>query len=87
MSTATLDRKTDLHQLVLEGILLDSGVPLCHWHEWFDFVYYGLPRSDAARKCKGSAAAFKSILAELSKQCKHKFPPKGWQPSARRKAG
>ena len=86
MSTATLERKTDLHQLVLEGILMDSGVPLCHWTEWFDFVYYGVPRSDAARKCKGSAAALNSILIELSKQCKHKFPPKNWKPSCR-KAG
>jgi hypothetical protein len=84
MSTATV--KTDLHQLVLEGILMDSGVPLCHWTEWFDFVYYGVPRSDAARKCKGSAAALQSILIELSKKCKHKFPPKNWKPSSHRAA-
>jgi hypothetical protein len=84
MSTATLERKTDLHQLVLEAILMDSGVPLCHWTEWCDFVYYGVPRSDAARKCKGSAAALNSILTELSKQVTHKFPPKDWQPAVRK---
>ena len=40
MSTATLKRKSDMPQLVLEGILLDCGVPLCYWSEWFDLVYY-----------------------------------------------
>ena len=49
-----LERKTDLHQLVLEGILMDSGVPLCHWTEWFDFVYYGVPRSDAPASARAA---------------------------------
>lgn len=86
MSTATLERKSDMPQLVLEGILLDCGVPLCHWSEWFDLVYYGAPRSDAARTCKGSAAALQAILKELSKKCPFKFPPKNWKPSRRKQA-
>ena len=85
-ATATVQRKTDLHQLILEGILLDNGVPLCFWPEWFDFVYYGAPRSDAARKCKGSAAALQAVLKELSKQCAFRFPPKDWKPSRRKQA-
>ena len=48
MSNATLERKCDLPQLVLEGILLDSKVPLKHWTEWFDLTYYGIRPSDAA---------------------------------------
>ncbi len=47
MSNATLERKCDLPQLVLEGILLDSKVPLKHWTEWFDLTYYGIRPSDA----------------------------------------
>jgi len=30
------------------------------------------------------AAALQSILVELSKQVKHKFPPKNWKPSSRK---
>jgi hypothetical protein len=84
MSTATLERKTDLPQLVVEGCLIRAGVPLRYWSQWLDFVWYGIHRSDAARKCKGSAAAFNAILAELSKKSKHKFPPPGWQPGMRK---
>jgi hypothetical protein len=32
------------------------------------------------------AAALQSILIELSKQVKHKFPPPGWKPSRNRAA-
>ncbi len=86
MSTATAQRKTDLHQLILEGILLDSGVPQCFWSEWFDLVYFGTPRSDAAQKCEGSAAALQAILKELNKKCSFKFPPKNWKASRRKQA-
>ena len=86
MSTATLKRQSDMPQLVLEGILLDCGVPLCYWSEWFDLVYYGAPRSDAARTCEGSAAALQAILNELNKKCSFKFPPKNWKQARRKQA-
>ena len=43
MSNATLERKCDLPQLVLECILLDSKVPVKHWTEWFDLVVLRYP--------------------------------------------
>ncbi|MGO9115855.1 MAG: hypothetical protein ACLP9L_42155 [Thermoguttaceae bacterium] len=87
MSNATLERKCDLPQLVLEGILLDSKVPLKHWTEWFDLTYYGIRPSDAARHCRGSATALSRILTAISDRYFQekgiKFPPKGWTPSKR----
>jgi hypothetical protein len=88
MSNAT--KKCDLPQIQLECILLDSGVPVKHWTEWFDLVYYGIRPSDAARKCKGSAKALPAILTAISeryfKEKGIKFPPKGWKPSKRQLA-
>jgi hypothetical protein len=90
MSTATLERKSNLPQLVLEGILWDNKIPVKHWADYFDLTYYGLPLSDAARNCKGRAAAIKSIVTELSnryfKEKGIRFPPPGWKPGMR-KAG
>jgi hypothetical protein len=87
-ATATLDRKCNLHQLILEGILWDNKIPLKYWADYFDLTYYGVPLSDAARKCKGRAAAIQGILTELSnayyKEKGIRFPPPGWKPGMRK---
>jgi hypothetical protein len=80
----------DLDQLTLECLLLEAGVPVKHWTEWFDLVYYGIRPSDAARKCKGSSKALPAILTALSeayyKAKGIKFPPKNWKPSRKQLA-
>jgi hypothetical protein len=86
----TLERKSDLPQIQLEGILLTAGVPVKHWTEWFDLVYLGARPSDAARHCKGSAKALPAILKAISdryfKKLGVRFPPKNWKPTRKQLA-
>jgi hypothetical protein len=88
MSNAT--KKCDLPQLDLECLLLKAGVPVDYWSEWFDLTWFGLPMSDEARHCKGSAQALASILTAISdryfKKLGIRFPPKGWKPSKKQLA-
>jgi hypothetical protein len=89
MSTV-LERKSNLNQLVLECILMDNGIPLSDWAEWFDLVYYGIAPSFSVRHCKGGAKALEAILKALSdeyfKEKGIRFPPKGWKPSRKQLA-
>ena len=74
MSTATL-----------ESILTQHAIPRNCWGEWRALVFDGArPRKELRRRLRNvgnHAAALQSILIELSKQVKHRFPPK---PSSRK---
>ena len=85
MSNAT--KKCDLPQLDLEGILLDSKVPLKHWTEWFDLDVLRYPPVRCGAPLPGVRKALSRILTAISdryfKEKGIKFPPKGWKPSKR----
>jgi hypothetical protein len=73
MSTATL-----------ESILTRYAIPRDTWKEWKALVKGTRPSKGLLRRLRhvgNYAAALQSILVELSKQVKHKFPP---QPSSRK---
>jgi hypothetical protein len=83
-------KKCDLPQLDLECLLLEAGVPVRYWPEWFDLTWYGTPPSKAARHCRGSSKALPAILDAISERYFKakgiRFPPKDWQPSKRQLA-
>jgi hypothetical protein len=74
----------------LETILTQHAIPLTYWREMRALVFDGARPSKALlrrlRNVGNYAAALNSILIELSKQVKHKFPPRKWKPSSSRKA-
>jgi hypothetical protein len=69
----------------LESILTQHAIPRNCWGEWRALVFDGArPRKELRRRLRNVgnyAAALQSILIELSKQVKHRFPPK---PSSRK---
>ena len=69
----------------LESILTQHAIPRDCWGEWRALVFDGArPRKELRRRLRNVgnyAAALQSILIELSKQVKHRFPP---QPSSRK---
>ncbi len=73
----------------LEAILREHNIPAREWGEWSALVFQHIrPSAELIHRLHhvgNYAAALQSILIELSKQVKHKFPPKDWKP-ARRKA-
>jgi hypothetical protein len=84
MSTATLTRKTDMSDRKLESILAAHRIPAREWPEWRGLVFYGIRPSFASRVRRGNrGGAFNSILIELTKKCKFRFPPPNWKTAAR----
>ena len=69
----------------LESILTKHAIPRGCWAEWRALVFDGARPSNGLlrrlRNVGNYAAALQSILIELSRQVKHKFPPK---PSCRK---
>ena len=65
----------DPKQLLVESVLMRCGVPERYWDQYLDMVYYGIPRTVGAQNCRGASAAVAMLLVELSKDCRHKFPP------------
>jgi len=69
----------------LESILTQHAIPLTYWPAMRALVFDGArPRKELRRRLRNVgnyAAALQSILIELSKQVKHRFPP---QPSSRK---
>jgi hypothetical protein len=75
----------------LETILTQHAIPLACWPEMRALVFDGArPSSELRRRLRNVskyAAALQSILIELSKNVKHKFPPKRHcKPSSHRAA-
>ena len=73
----------------LENILVQHAIPRGTWKEWKALVKGTRPSNELLRRLRNVgnyAAALQSILIELSKQVKHKFPPPGWKPSRNRAA-
>ena len=74
----------------LESILREHNIPALEWGEWSALVFQckrpGAELLYRLHHVGNYMAAFNSILVELSKQVKHKFPPKGWKPSSHRAA-
>ena len=75
----------------LESILTQHAIPLAYWPEMRALVFDGArPSSELRRRLRNVskyAAALQSILIELSKNVKHKFPPKRHcKPSSHRAA-
>ncbi|MGA2621980.1 MAG: hypothetical protein ABSF26_30630 [Thermoguttaceae bacterium] len=74
----------------LESILTQHAIPRNSWGEWRALVFDGTrPSKETLRYLRNIgnyAGALQSILIELSKQVKHKFPPKNWKPSSHRAA-
>ena len=64
----------------LDSILTRHAIPLTYWPEMRALVFDGArPSKELLRRLRNVgnyAAALQSILVELSKQVKHKFPPK-----------
>ena len=71
----------------LEAILRQHEIPAREWGEWSALVFQHQRPSDELihhlHHVGNYAAALNSILIELSKQVKHKFPPRDWKPSPR----
>ena len=68
----------------LNSILTQHAIPRDTWAEWKALVFKGTRPARNWRRLRNVgnyAAALQSILIELSKQVKHKFPPEGWKPS------
>jgi len=90
-ATATMVRKANIRETTLEVLFTEHAIPNFYWEEMKALVYYGQrPAADLLFRLNhvgNYMQCLRAILGELSKQCKHRFPPKGWQPSARRKAG
>ena len=63
----------------LESILTQHAIPLTYWPEMRALVFDGArPSKELLRRLRNVgnyAAALRSILVELSKQVKHRFPP------------
>ena len=63
----------------LEAILRQHEIPAREWGEWSALVFQSIRPSKElihrVHRVPNYIAALKSILIELSKQCKHKFPP------------
>ena len=63
----------------LEAILRQHEIPAREWGQWSALVFQGKRPSKElihrVHRVPNYIAALKSILIELSKQCKHKFPP------------
>ena len=72
----------------LESILTQHAIPRHSWEEWQSLVFDGKrPSKELLYRLHNVGkyiAAFNTVLAELSKQVKHKFPPKNWPPSSRK---
>ena len=63
----------------LEAILRQHEIPAREWGQWSALVFQSKRPSKElihrVHRVPNYIAALKSILIELSKQCKHKFPP------------
>ena len=72
----------------LESILTANAIPSAYWPEMRALVFDGArPSKTLVHRLNhvgNYMAALRSILAELSKQVKHKFPPKDWKPASRK---
>ncbi len=72
----------------LDSILTGHAIPSADWPEMRALVFDGArPSAELLRRLRNVgnyAGALQSILIELSKQVKHKFPPPGWKPSRKR---
>ena len=72
----------------LESILTQHAIPLGYWPEMRALVFDGTrPSKGLLRRLRRVAKyrrALDSILTELSKQVRHVFPPRGWQPRCRK---
>jgi hypothetical protein len=83
--SATMTRKANVSEATLEAIFDEHDIPAFYHAELKELVYYGKrPASDLLLRLKHVGKykeCLHSILVELSKECKHKFPPKGWKPS------
>jgi len=79
-----------MSKATLKTILTRYAIPLAYWPEMRALVFDGArPSKELLRRLRNVgnyAAALQSILIELSKQVKHKFPPQDWQPSLRKPA-
>jgi hypothetical protein len=64
----------------LESIMREHHIPAIEWREWSELVFqHKRPGAELLYRIHHAAnymAAFNSILDTLSKQVKHKFPPK-----------
>ncbi len=80
MSTATAQRVTGISDETLESILTQHAIPVAYWPEMRALVFDGTrPSEELVRRLNHVGkymAALQSILIELSKQVKFKFPPK-----------
>ncbi len=74
----------------LEAIMREHHIPAREWSQWSALVFQckrpGPELLYRLHHVGNYMAAFHSILVELSKQVKHKFPPKGRKSSSSRKA-
>ena len=72
----------------LESILTQHAIPTAYWPEMRALVFdHARPSKELIRRLNhvgNYMAALNSILATLSAQVKHKFPPKNWKPSSRK---
>jgi hypothetical protein len=90
MKTATMVRKAKISDATLTRILTEHKIDRAFWPEMFLLVVYGVRPGDELlrrlRKVGNYAKCLNAILAELSKECKHRFPPANYRPSSHRKA-
>ncbi len=82
MTTATATvRKANIRETTLEALFTEHAIPNFYWEEFKSVVWYGQrPAADLVYRLNhvgNYVQCLQAILGELSKQCKHKFPPKG----------
>ena len=87
MANATLTLKATISDKTLTRIFTQHKIDRTFWPEFCLLVRYGVRPGDELRRrlrnVNNYVAALNSILTELSKGIKHKFPPKDWKPSRR----
>jgi hypothetical protein len=73
----------------LVSFLLENNIPEKFWPEMRALVFSGVRPSYTLRKRLRGVINYKkclhSILVELSKKCKHKFPPANYRCPAKRR--
>ncbi len=80
MSNATVNRVTGISDETLESILTQRAIPAAYWPEMRALVFDGTrPSKELVRRLNhvgNYMAALHSILIQLSKEVKFRFPPK-----------
>jgi hypothetical protein len=81
MKNETLTLRAKISDKTLTGIFAQHKIDRTFWPEFCLLVRYGVRPGDELRRrlrnVNNYVAALNSILVELSKAIKHKFPPRG----------